>query len=344
MESPSMSKGKGKQALLFSILVGISLQILSCASYKTETQSIEAHEEVLLFYPQKYKGVPVGCYADIISYRKIAEELGYPHNTVDHQFINTRESFFNNNGKRKFRVLLFPGGEPNRWFEQAVGEGINCQGVKNILDFIESGGSAIAICICAPSLFSTWMEFLNPTLKQAQRGEWDKTWRSPGWFKRFCGVYAFKGVLRGPQESNRPYPKAVFLPIKMNPDNEIVREANLPPVIHQIVVGGGSILPDDGQPLDVVGWFPNGTAAIGIVPYGQGRIILSNPHPNITGQLGEKWRRGVMSTHARRWGWTEEMIREGQKLIQETPDPDGPEPDWALAKAMLSYAYTKAPQ
>jgi len=331
-----------KQALFISVLVGISLQILSCASYKTETQPIEANEEVILFMPQKYEGVPMGSYADITSYRKIAEELGYSHKTVDHQFINRRESFFDDDGKQKFKVLLFPGGEPHLWFEQVAGKGINCQGVKNILDFIESGGSAIAICICAPSLFSTWMEFFSPNLKQAQRGEWDKTSRRPGWFKLFCGVYAFKGVLRGPQESNRPYPKALFLPIKMNPENEILREANLPAVIHQIVVGGGSILPDDGQPLDVVGWFPNGTAAIGIVPYGQGRIIMSNPHPNITGQLGERWRRDVMITHARRWGWTEEMIREGQKLIQETPDPDGPEPDWALAKAILSYAYKKS--
>jgi glutamine amidotransferase-like uncharacterized protein len=333
-----------KQALLSFILVGLSLHILSCASYKTETQSVETHAEVILFMPQEYKGVAVGCRADIISYRKISEELGYPHKTVDHRVINTRESFFDEGGKRKFRVLIFPGGESYRWFEQVTGEGINCRGVKNILDFIESGGSAIAICICGPSLFSTWMEFLNPGLKQAQRGEWDKTIRTPGKFKQFCGVYAFRGGLRGPQETNRPYPKALFLPIKMNPDNEIVRKANLPPVIHQIVVGGGSILPDDSQPLDVVGWFPNGTAAIGIVPYGQGRIIMSNPHPNITGQRAERWRRGVMSTHAKRWGWTEEMIREGQKLIQETPDPDGPKPDWALAKAMLSYAYKKAPQ
>ena len=29
-------------------------------------------------------------------------------------------------------------------------------------------------------------------------------------------------------------------------------------------------------------------------------------------------------------GWTEDMIREGQKLIQETPDPDDPDPDWRI--------------
>lgn len=331
-----------KHVLLFSILLGISLQILSCASHKMETQPIGTQGQVVLFFPQNAAGGHAAPLADIVSYRNIAQGLGYSHKTVDHQFINRRESFFDSGGKRKFRVLIFTGGEPYLWFEQVVGEGINCQGVKNILEFIESGGSVVAICICAPSLFSTWVELLNPNIEQAQRGEWDKTQRRQGFFKRFCGVYAFRGVLRGPQESNRPYPKTLFLPIKMNPENDIVREGNLPPVIHQIVVGGGSILPDDGQPLDVVGWFPNGTAAIGIVPYGQGRIIMSNPHPNITGQLAERFRGAVMTKHARRWGWTEEMIREGQKLIQQTPDPDGPEPDWALAKAMLFYAYKEA--
>jgi hypothetical protein len=331
-----------RRAIYLSILTGISLHILSCAGHKVETQPIEIPGQVVLFFPKNAAGGHAAAHADIVSYRSIAQGLGYSHKTVDHQFINHRESFFTEDGKRKFRVLIFTGGEPYLWFEKVVGEGINCQGVKNILEFIESGGSVIAICICAPSLFSTWVEWVNPNIEQARRGEWDKTQRSPGLFRRFCGVYAFEGVLRGPQESNRPYPKALFLPIKMNPENEIVRQGKLPPVIHQIVVGGGSILPDDGQALDVVGWFPNGTAAIGIVPYGQGRIIMSNPHPNITGQLAERWRRGVMTKHAKRWGWTEEMIREGQTLIEETPDPDGPEPDWALTKAMLFYAYQKA--
>jgi hypothetical protein len=330
------------RALSLSILIGISFNILSCVSHKIETQSIETPGQVVLFFPKNAAGGHAAAHADIVSYRNIAQELGYSHKTVDHQFINNRGSFFSEGGGRKFRVLIFTGGEPYRWFEQAVGEGINCQGVKNILEFIESGGSVIAICICAPTLFSKWLEFLNPNLKQAQRGEWDKTQRLPGAFKLFCGVYAFEGVLRGPQESNRPYPKALFLPIKMNPENEITKQGKLPPIIHQIVVGGGSILPDKGQVLDVVGWFPNGTAAIGIVPYGQGRIIMSNPHPNITGQLAEGWRRSVMTNHARRWGWTEDMIREGEELIQKTPDPDGPEPDSALAKAMLLYAYQKA--
>jgi hypothetical protein len=101
--------------------------------------------------------------------------------------------------------------------------------------------------------------------------------------------------------------------------SEIVREANLPLVIYQIVVGGGSILPDEGQLLEVVGWFPNGTAAIGIAPYGQGRIIMSNPHPNIHGDLAKKWRNNVMDEHARRWGWTEKMVQEGKSWDEMLP-------------------------
>jgi hypothetical protein len=98
--------------------------------------------------------------------------------------------------------------------------------------------------------------------------------------------------------------------------------------------------------LDAVGWYPNGTVAIGIVPYGVGKIIMSNPHPNIAGQTAMKWALdGVLGDyHARRLGWTEQMIAEGRKLIQTEGDPDGPEPDRALAKAMLSYAYKKASQ
>ena len=222
-----------------------------------------------------------------------------------------------------------------------AGEGIDCRGVKNILDFISSGGSVIAICICSPSIFADRFVWDNPNLPESQRGQWEKTNSYRGAFQRFCGVHAFKGALRGPQETNKPYPKNRMLPIRMNPEHEIVKEYNLPPIIYQLVVGGGSIIPDEGQALDVVGWYPNDTAAIGIVPYGQGRIIMSNPHPNITDEEGRHWRREVlMGDYARRWGWTEEMLAE--ELKRPYDDPDGPEPDRALAKAMLLYAYKKA--
>jgi hypothetical protein len=80
--------------------------------------------------------------------------------------------------------------------------------------------------------------------------------------------------------------------------------------------------------------------AQGVTP---GKIILSNPHLNISGQTGMGWVvDSVWGDNARRWGWTERMITEERKLIQTEGDLDGPEPDWALARAMLSYAYKQA--
>lgn len=340
--------GKGNMAfgqciLLVLILFAIALQISSCDSRRL--QSIP-RPDVVLFDSGKYTNI-----VDIISYEGIARELGLKTRLVDHRFINRRKSFFDKSGKRQFKVLILPGGEPDRWFEKHpdVSSGIKCQGAKNILRFIKSGGSVIAICLCGSILFSREWDWLNPNLYEAQ-GDYADKWKIEhrnwsGIFVRFCGVgvYAFDGTIRGPQESNRPYPTTRFLPITMNPENEIVREANLPSVIHMMVSGGGSIIPSEGQPLDVVGCYPNGTAAIGIVPYGQGRIILSNPHPNITGEWANRWRfNGVMGPHAMRFGWTDEMIAKGRELVKSDKDPDGPEPDWALAKAMLSYAYRKA--
>jgi hypothetical protein len=40
--------------------------------------------------------------------------------------------------------------------------------------------------------------------------------------------------------------------------------------------------------------------------------------------------------------WTEDMILREKAILKDITDPDGPGPDWALAKAMLSYAYKKA--
>jgi glutamine amidotransferase-like uncharacterized protein len=340
-----------KTIIITFLLLVSSLLFYGCAT-TDESQFLEPssdgikipfdHEssisDIILFDAGRYS-----CRLDLASYNSFAVQLGHSSKIVDYHFINNKDSFFDKNKtKRKFCVLILPGGEPYRWFVYTTGRGINCDGVKNILEFIKSGGSVIAICLCGSSLFSKYILWRNPTLKDAQAGRWGATRMGFGWFKDFCKVHAFNGKIKGPQESNRPYPTTKFLPIKMNLENELVREANLPPIIYQIVVGGGSIIPDEGQPLDVVGWYPNGTVAIGIVPYGHGKIILSNPHPNITGSDAEVWRKTIMTTHARRWGWNDKMIAKGKELIKTNIDIDGPEPDRALSKAMLSYAYKKA--
>lgn len=326
-----------RHPILMLFLLVLVLYFVSCSFHHISDSS---DLDVALYF--NYDAPETTWPLDIMSYEKIAKEIGLNSERVDHHFINKRESFFNEDGQRGFEVLIIPGATPEGLFGKTFGGGINCEGVNNILDFINSGGSVIGLCWIGSALFSSDAERLQSTLQEAQKGMWYETHSSKGYFFRFCGSYAFNGVIRGPQETNRPYPKSRFLPIKMNPENEIVKEASLPPVVYQTVVGGGSIITAEGQPLDIVGWYPNGTVAIGIVPYGKGHIIMSNPHPNITGKGAEYWLRQGWEIHARQMFWTEDMISKEKEVLKGIIDPDGPEPDWALAKAMLSYAYKRA--
>jgi glutamine amidotransferase-like uncharacterized protein len=336
-------------ARLLVLFVVIS-QMISCTVPKLY-KYFTTQRDVVLFSPENRTSanIPVYNAADIRSYGEIAFEHGLTTKEVSYGFINKRASFFDDSGRRKFHVLIIPGGDEPWWFESKPtgprGAGINCQGVNNILEFVKSGGSIIAICHCGPSLFSKIKEWRSPGYRLSQQGLWDLKVRhvDKGWFRRLCGVYPFEGTVIGPLESNSPYPKAGFLPIKLNPENEIVQMGNLPPVIYMLVAGAGPIVPDEGQPFDVVGWFQDGTAAIGVVPYGSGVIIMCGPHPNITGERAERMREAMMCGTYGRWiGLTKKMIEDNWKIIRTNPDPDGPKADRALAKAMLSYAYKKA--
>jgi glutamine amidotransferase-like uncharacterized protein len=334
-----------KNILLLLSLFVISPHIIGCTGSSFQ-KYLRNEIDVILFEGSWKKGF------DIESYRELSEELGLTYKIVGADFINNREEFFDAQGNRKFKVLIFPGGDAAYWFEKKpkslpppaagmIKQNINCQGVKNVLDFVHSGGSAIGICHCSTVMFSERGGWLNPSVRDA--GNLEKQHPDyKGDFNRVCGIYAFKGKVVGPQREVWPYPQALFLPLKMNPENEIVREAKVPPVVHIIVTGAGSIVADAGQSLDVVAWFPNGTAAIAVAPYGLGRVIMSGPHPNITGERAARWREGMMGKYASWYGTTEETIRQNKKTMQANPDPDGEEPDWALAKAMLSYAYKQA--
>jgi glutamine amidotransferase-like uncharacterized protein len=319
-------------------VISIILVLVGCSHQLMLSNHSDA--EVLLFEPRPLYGNPT----DIETYGSIAKELGFKYKKVGYHFINREGSLLDPDGNIKFKVLILPGGEPYRWFEQTVGNGLSCKGVDNILKFVRAGGSIIGICLCSSALFVDVFEWKNPTLNESKLGIWNTTNTSQGWFKRFCGVEPpFKGSVRGPQNSNKPYPKTRFLPIRMNPENEIVNKFNLPDTIYQTVVGGGSLFPYKGEKIDVIGWFSDGGIAIGAIPYGKGQIILTNPHPNIAGAEAETWRwsRGA-SEHRLRWGWTHQMVAEDAEVMRNSRDPDGSLPDLALAKAMLIWAYEKA--
>ena len=186
-------------ALSFLILFGISCFIFPSASAAV-IQFGSEEAEIIIFHPGAEHGSP----RDIATFTGIATFSELSVRTVDYRFINKRESFFDGSGKRRFKVLIMGGGEGHNWFRQTLGgPGLSCAGVKNIMNFIESGGSVIAICICGSALFASEVEWLNPSEKEAQMGLWDRKHSHPGHFRRLCGVSAFKGVVSGPQETNR---------------------------------------------------------------------------------------------------------------------------------------------
>lgn len=259
-----------KKNTLFLILFVLSLTTLSCTVPTLQKDlKLEPEIDVILFWGDS-------AFADVFSYREIARALGLTSKIVDGDFINSRREFFDINGRRKFKVLIFPGGDAAYWFagkpnwlpapaDNTMTHYIDCRGVGNVLDFVKSGGSVIGICHCSTVLFSSRGGWLNPGFNDS--GNLEKKYPDyPGNFSAQCGVSAFKGRVIGPQKEVWPYPNALFLPLRMNPENEIVKESKVPPVVHVLVTGAGSIIPDEGQPLDVVAWFPNGTAAIGVAP------------------------------------------------------------------------------
>lgn len=52
--------------------------------------------------------------------------------------------------------------------------------------------------------------------------------------------------------------------------------------IYPCVFGWLDLTPDPGQPMEVIGWPPDGAATIGIVKYGDGYVYLVSPHPDLT--------------------------------------------------------------
>jgi len=161
-----------------------------------------------------------------------------------------------------------------------------------------------------------------------------------GFMANFHGVEPiFKGVIRGPQETNQPYPQTHFLPIKLNLDHPLIENAHLPETIYLCTIGSGSLIPNNDQKMEVIGWFPNGTASMGIVKYGEGHLYLISPHPAMTMEnAGDLIKYHVMGTHAKRWGWDERCIKMAQEAFDREGDPDGPDSDYILMKAILQDA------
>ena len=101
--------------ILFSLLFSISLHTLSCTGPGPQKDFRPARDailpDVIIFKAQSER------LSDVLSYQEIAAELGLTTKVVDGDFINRREEFFDVSGRRKFKVIIFPGGDAGYWFE-----------------------------------------------------------------------------------------------------------------------------------------------------------------------------------------------------------------------------------
>ena len=283
---------------------------------------------------------------DRVTMGQLCSDLGFSFERGDYRFVNNEANWFDEGGQRKFDIFILPGGEEERWFEKSYGTGIDERGCQNITNFLAEGGSCITVCFCGASVFAETAEWIGVTLRQARAVvEWAPfVHKSQGGMVKWCGIEPiFKGTIRGPQESNLPYPRIRFLPIKLNMESPVVKEAKLPEKVYVLVTGGGSLIPNADQPMEVIGSFPNEKAAIAIVRYGDGHLYMVSPHPNLTLENSGDWtRRFLAGNYPRMYGLSDGQINEAVAILDKEGDPDGPEPDLLLMKAILKDAADRA--
>jgi hypothetical protein len=282
----------------------------------------------------------------------MCENLGFPFETKDYMFVNDQTQWFDDKGQRKFDVFIVPGGDAYKWFETSSllysGPGINASGIQNISRFLDSAGSVIAICHCGTGVLAhatVWIGSTPDDIQAHPGSTWSPVFRKgPGDIIRlFGGAPIFKGTVWGPQDSNLPYPRVRFLSIRLNPEDSIVKNANLPDTVYLWVSGGGSLIPDPGQSMEVIGSFPNGTAAIGVVKYGNGNVYLVAPHPNLNLDNAITGTKNIVSSsYAKLFGVSDEQMTEALSILEKEGDPDGSTPDLTLMRAILQDAAARA--
>lgn len=284
---------------------------------------------------------------DEVNMQPLLKEVGYSYVLMDQTFVNNEAQWFDQNGKRKVDIFIVPGGtNPRMCFEKTAGVGINDIGCQNIRNFISKGGSVICFCQFGTSLFAETDRQTRLTEKWGRgRGQWIPiTYTSPGCMVDvYGGEPVFKGKVQGPQESNMPPPRARFLPIKLNMENSIVKGAKLPDIVYLCVLAGPDLIPDPDQPMEVIGWFPDGAAAIAIVKYGDGHLYMISPHADLTMENSLASLKGLITgSEAISSGVNDEQMKEAVSILEKEGDPDGPSPDLILMKAILKDAAARA--
>jgi len=155
----------------------------------------------------------------------------------------------------KFDAIHFPGGNSGYYIDN-----INSVGLQNIRNFVSTGGGYIGIC--AGGYFA------------CDRVIWEgSTYDHP--------LDLFYGVGYGAIDEIASWPGYTMTTININLANPINKYES--PTEYILYYGGAAYYPDELQEMNVVGTYSlfNDDAAIINFGYGNGRVVLIGPHPEI---------------------------------------------------------------
>jgi len=183
-----------------------------------------------------------------VAFEQFLDWKGISHNRVSAQDINTV-------GLNQYSAICFPGGDADYYNAD-----LNPVGIQNIKNLISNNGGYIGMCAGA--------EFACDELV------WDGiTYDYP--------LDLFQGQSIGPIDDLAVWPAYAITTVTMNLNEEINQYE---PQNEDMLYWGGSIFnPDAGFEFDTLATYDAyyNEPAIIKFPYGNGRVLLSSPHPEI---------------------------------------------------------------
>jgi len=196
-----------------------------------------------------------------------------------------------------FDVLILPGGDGVVYWDD-----IGAQGKTEIKEFVNQGGGYLGICegayrACESAVWTDAPEnlILGP--------------------ENFLGL--IPAVAWGPifEIAERPEPGWGMAEIDIVNSTHPITDSS-PETLTMYYQGGCYIVPDEGETLNVLGTYhATGEPAIAVAEYGQGRVFVSGPHPEVE----------------------EDDDRDGITFYEPEGEPWDPESDWPLLRDAISW-------
>ena len=197
-----------------------------------------------------YHDGDTGAWEDgVIAFEHFLDWKEVTHNRVTAQDVNTTVL------TDCYKVIFFPGGDADYYNAD-----INSNGIQHIQDLVSDNGGYIGMCAGA--------EFACDILI------WQGT-------KTDYPLDLFQGAATGPIDKLAPWPDNTMTTLHMNLEDEINQ---FEPSTEDMLYWGGSVFsPYAGFLIDTVATYDynNGSSAIVKFTYGNGRVLLIGPHPEI---------------------------------------------------------------